>query len=244
MSTRTMAHAGTFYPADSAEVIRYLKTFEAAQQNDPLHTPRAVIVPHAGYIYSGFTAESAYRCLNNCRAKRGIVIGPSHRMAYDGMSVSRFDDFATPLGTLQIDREYADQIIGDFSLSFDPGMHREHSTEVQMPFIKYFAPQLQVIEMVYGFFSPETLGGIINVLLNDEENLYHQYRSQPLLHTGKGQATRRHLSQCHHQQRPGTAASGVRSLRENRGRGNAHCRQKAEAECRVTRLSNQCRCQR
>ncbi len=171
MSTRTMAHAGTFYPADSAEVIRYFKTFEAAQQNDPLHTPRAVIVPHAGYIYSGFTAECAYRCLNNCRAKRGIVIGPSHRMAYDGMSVSRFDDFATPLGTLQIDREYADQIIGDFSLSFDPGMHREHSTEVQMPFIKYFAPQLQVIEMVYGFFSPETLGGIINVLLNDEENL-------------------------------------------------------------------------
>ena len=55
MSTRTMAHAGTFYPADHAEIIRYFKIFEAAQPNDPAHTPRAVIVPHAGYIYSGFT---------------------------------------------------------------------------------------------------------------------------------------------------------------------------------------------
>lgn len=171
MSTRTMAHAGTFYPDEPSEITRYFKTFEAAQPNDPAHTPRAVIVPHAGYIYSGFTAESAYRCFKNSHAKRAIVIGPSHRVAYRGMSVSRFESFETPLGALQIDREYADQIVSDFGLSFDPQMHHEHSTEVQMPFIKYFAPQLQVIEMVYGDFSPETLGGIINVLLNDEENL-------------------------------------------------------------------------
>jgi AmmeMemoRadiSam system protein B len=166
-----MSHAGTFYPADHAEITRYFKTFEAAQPNDPTHTPRAVIVPHAGYIYSGFTAESAYRCFKNSHAKRAIVIGPSHRVAYRGMSVSRFESFETPLGALQIDWKYADEIISDFGLAFDPQMHHEHSTEVQMPFIKYFAPQLQVIEMVYGDFSPKTLGGIINVLLNDEENL-------------------------------------------------------------------------
>jgi AmmeMemoRadiSam system protein B len=171
MSIRTMSHADTFYPADHAEITRYFKTFEAAQPNDPTHTPRAVIVPHAGYIYSGFTAESAYRCFKNSHAKRAIVIGPSHRVAYLGMSVSRFESFETPLGALQMDWKYADQIISDFGLAFDPQMHHEHSTEVQMPFIKYFAPQLQVIEMVYGNFSPATLGGIINVLLNDEENL-------------------------------------------------------------------------
>ena len=168
-----MAHAGTFYPAESSEIIRYFEIFEAAQPNDPVHVPRAMIVPHAGYVYSGFTAECAYRCMNNknSSARRALVIGPSHRVAFRGMSVSRFDGFETPLGTLTIDRKYADKIISDFDLDFEPQLHREHSTEVQMPFIKYFAPQLQVIEMVYGDFPPETLGGIIKTLLNDEENL-------------------------------------------------------------------------
>lgn len=166
-----MAHEGTFYPAESTEIIRYFKRFEAAQPGDPVHTPRAIIVPHAGYVYSGFTAECAYRCVKNSSAQRALVIGPSHRVAFRGMSVSCFDDFETPLGSLTIDRKYADQIISDFALDFEPRLHREHSTEVQMPFIKYFAPHLQVIEMVYGAFPPETLGGIIKILLNDEANL-------------------------------------------------------------------------
>lgn len=171
MLRRTMAHAGTFYPADPAEITRYFKAFEAAQPVDPKHAPRAVIVPHAGYIYSGFTAESAYRCFKNTHARRAIVIGPSHRVAFRGMSVSDLESFATPFGDLTVDREYAKRIINDFGLTYDPQMHHEHSTEVQMPFIKYFAPDLHVVEMVYGTFSPESLGGIINVLLDDEENL-------------------------------------------------------------------------
>lgn len=171
MSARTMAHAGTFYPADPAEITRYFKAFESAQPGDPAHAPRAVVVPHAGYVYSGFTAESAYRCFKNSHAKRAVVIGPSHRVAYRGISVSAFDAFETPFGALPVDRSYAEQLISDFGLGFDPQMHHEHSTEVQMPFIKYFAPDMQVVEMVYGSFSPESLGGIINVLLDDEENL-------------------------------------------------------------------------
>ena len=171
MSIRSMAHAGTFYPAEPSEIIRYFEVFESAQQDEPVHVPRAVIVPHAGYVYSGFTAEKAYRCLKNSSAKRAVVIGPSHRVPFRGVSVSCFDGFETPLGNLTIDRSYADRIINDFALDFNPLMHREHSTEVQMPFIKYFAPNLHVVEMVYGDFPPATLGSIIETLLDDEENL-------------------------------------------------------------------------
>ena len=171
MSARTTAHAGTFYPADATEIKRYFKAFEEMGNVDVPETPRAIIVPHAGYVYSGFTAHLAFEQLQHAEAKRAIVIGPSHRVAFHGMSVSLFDEFATPLGSIAIDRTYAEQIKAKYGLAFEPSMHREHSTEVQMPFIKHYAPGLQVIEMVYGAFDPRELGRIITDLLKDKENL-------------------------------------------------------------------------
>ena len=171
MNTRTTAHAGTFYPAEASEVERYFKAFEAAGNVDVPETPRALIVPHAGYVYSGFTAHLAFEQLRHAKAKRAIVIGPSHRVAFHGMSVSLFDAFSTPLGAITIDRTYAEQLKEKYDLAFEPAMHREHSTEVQMPFIKHYAPQLEVVEMVYGAFDPQRLGQIVSDLLKDEANI-------------------------------------------------------------------------
>ncbi|WP_345972917.1 AmmeMemoRadiSam system protein B [Sulfurimonas diazotrophicus] len=171
MSARTTAHAGSFYPAQASEIERFFKAFEEMGNVDVPETPRALIVPHAGYMYSGFTAHLAFEQLRHSSAKRAIVIGPSHRVAFHGMSVSLFDEFATPLGALTIDKAYAERLKETYRLAFEPAMHMEHSTEVQMPFIKHYAPQLEVVEMVYGAFDPKTLGAIITDLLKDEENI-------------------------------------------------------------------------
>lgn len=171
MSARATAHAGTFYPNNAAEIEKYFSTFESMGNIDVPQTPRALIVPHAGYVYSGFTAHLAFEQLRHTKAKRAIVIGPSHRVAYHGMSVSTFDEFSTPLGAISIDKAYAEQLKTTYRLGFEPSMHHEHSTEVQMPFIKHYAPQLQVVEIVYGFFDPERLGAIVTELLKDETNL-------------------------------------------------------------------------
>ena len=171
MNARTTAHAGTFYPAEAPEIERYFKAFESMGSADVPQTPRALIVPHAGYIYSGFTAHLAFEQLRHTNAKRAVVIGPSHRVAFRGMSVSLFDEFSTPLGAIKIDKPYAEQLRAKYGLDFEPAMHHEHSTEVQMPFIKHYAPQLEVVEMVYGAFDPKVLGTIVTDLLRDEANL-------------------------------------------------------------------------
>lgn len=171
MSTRTTTHAGTFYPAQVQEIERYFKAFEEMGNVDVPEIPRALIVPHAGYVYSGFTAHLAFEQLRRTTAKRAVVIGPSHRVAFRGMSVSLFDSYDTPLGAIEIDKSYAQTLAERYSLAFDPSMHREHSTEVQMPFLKHYAPQLKVVEMVYGAYDPRTLGTIISGLLKDDDNL-------------------------------------------------------------------------
>jgi len=171
MSARSTAHAGSFYPAEASEIERYFKAFEEMGDVDVPETPRALIVPHAGYMYSGFTAHLAFEQLRHAKAKRAIVIGPSHRVAFHGMSVSLFDEFSTPLGSIKIDKTYAETLVKRYDLAFEPAMHREHSTEVQMPFIRHYAPKLEVVEMVYGTFSPTELGRIVTELLKDDENI-------------------------------------------------------------------------
>lgn len=172
MSARPMAHAGTFYPKSADEIERYIRAFEAMVKEHPAQiAPRALIVPHAGYMYSGFTAHLAFEQLADTAAKRAIVIGPSHRVPYQGMSVSDFDTYETPLGDIPIDRTYVQTLSKKFRLGFAPEMHREHSTEVQMPFLRHYAPQLQVVELVYGYFSAEKAGNIVTALLDDPDNV-------------------------------------------------------------------------
>lgn len=170
-SIRHSAHAGTFYPDSGATITQYIEAFDKVEKVALKENIRAFIVPHAGYIYSGFTANLAYMQLEHTKTKRAIVIGPSHSVAFEGMSISLYDSYETPFGTFSVDLPYAQMLKEKFGIAFDERMHREHSTEVQMPFIKYYAPQMQVIEMVYGFYSPQELSRIIITLLEDPDNL-------------------------------------------------------------------------
>ncbi|MEA3456707.1 MAG: AmmeMemoRadiSam system protein B [Campylobacterota bacterium] len=174
MSIRQTAVAGQFYPADAKEIDQMIAHYnqildEQLNENDILQqSPRAVIVPHAGYVYSAFTANIAFRLLaNNTVLKRVVVIGPSHRAYVDGTSIADFDSYQTPLGTMLIERVLVERLKADFGMSFNPEAHHEHSTEVQMPFIKSYLPDVSVVELVYGAEEPENLAKAIKYLLDD-----------------------------------------------------------------------------
>ncbi len=168
---------GSFYPDNCTKLEIYFRKFSESiakrTKTKPIFDiiPKAIIVPHAGYIYSGFTANLAYTILSNSSAKRVIVIGPSHHHYFEGMSGSYYEKYETPCGDLGIDTAYLISLAKKFNIGFEPKAHQqEHSTEVQMPFIRHYLPRAKVIELVYGKFSPQYLQKIIEYLLNDSEN--------------------------------------------------------------------------
>ena len=172
MSTREAAVSGQFYPSEASQIREMVKEYNAvlkeylkAHKEIEELRPKAAIVPHAGYIYSGFTANLAIRLLTESDIDNIVVIGPSHRVYLRGTSISMYDTYATPLGSLKIDKELTQILKDKFSLSFVPEAHHEHSTEVQMPFIKRYSPDLSVVELVYGEEDPKSLAKVIEYLL-------------------------------------------------------------------------------
>ncbi len=175
---RRAAVAGLFYPRRCREIeamfAKFNKLVDKHFTNKALLKlkPRAIIVPHAGYIYSGFTANIAYRVAANRKPKRVIIIGPSHHYYFEGISGAMFDSFETPCGDIPIDTTYLKRIESAFPVKFDPKAHRkEHSTEVQMPFIKHYFPGAKVVEIVYGKVDPRVLAKLVYALMRDKENL-------------------------------------------------------------------------
>jgi AmmeMemoRadiSam system protein B len=166
---------GLFYPDNCTKLSIYFQKFtEAIVEDNRLAgiKPKAIIAPHAGYIYSGFTANLAYRYLSKSSAKRIVVIGPSHHHYFKGVSGSYYEEYETPCGNLAIDTDYLIKLSKLHPIGFEPKAHqKEHSTEVQMPFIKYYFRDLEVIEVVYGDVSTDTISSIIDTLLSDSDNL-------------------------------------------------------------------------
>jgi len=129
--------------------------------------PKALIVPHAGWMYSGFTANFAYRIAKNTTPKRVVVIGPSHKFPINTISVTLEDSYETPCGILPIDVEFSKELIEKFDVENLEYVHVEHSTEVQMPFIYHYFKEIPVVELIYGNYSPMKLKEIIKYALND-----------------------------------------------------------------------------
>ena len=175
MKVRQSAVSGVFYPNECDEIKHYIAHFNATMPKITEDiTPRALIVPHAGYIYSGYTANLAYNLTASKRSniKRVIVIGPSHRVYINGASIALYDAFQTPCGNIAIDLDFSLKLKDKYSfLSFNPLAHSEHSTEVQMPFIAHYFQDAKVIEIVYGQMEYTALSKLIDFCLEDEENL-------------------------------------------------------------------------
>ncbi|MEI8205936.1 MAG: AmmeMemoRadiSam system protein B, partial [Kiritimatiellales bacterium] len=124
---REPAVAGMFYPADPAELRRMIEGFLAEAK--PGAHPKAIVAPHAGYIYSGPIAASVYKRINPENILRVVLIGPSHRVALRGLAASSAPAWRTPLGEVSVARPNFVQIS-------DAAHAQEHSLEVQVPFLQ------------------------------------------------------------------------------------------------------------
>lgn len=175
--TREAAVKGLFYPSECDKVKTFFR--ECNHKNNSLNisnkikniVPRAIIVPHAGYVYSGLTANFAYTFLKQTKATRIIIVGPSHHHSFVGISGSYFENYETPCGNLEIDSPYLFALAKQFNIGFVAEAHqKEHSTQVQMPFVKHYFAQSKIIELIYGQIPPKTLANIFTVLLENRDN--------------------------------------------------------------------------
>jgi len=175
ITKRDLAVSGQFYPNDESELNKYIDHFDKVLENSNIDisfdfTPRAIISPHAGYVYSGFTANIAYKYIPKT-TKTIVVIGPSHKFKFDGASIAMYDSYPTPYGDLTIDTKLSQTLLNNFDfLIFDDKVHCEHSTETQMPLIKHYLPNTQIIEIVYGKCDYQDITKLITKVLTDKDN--------------------------------------------------------------------------
>lgn len=145
--------AGTWYPADPSELRSMVERFLSREGVAPDPTARALVVPHAGYRYSGETAGAAYARVPRGRWRRAAVLAPSHYHAFPGAAVHPGSGFETPLGIVCVDREAAERLVGrgESGARFDaPPFGREHSIEIQLPFLQVVDPDLRLVPILVG----------------------------------------------------------------------------------------------
>lgn len=177
MSSRELAVSGAFYPQSCQEIQKYIGHFNTILKDNNINlefdNQRAIIVPHAGYIYSGFSANIAYKSIKNKdKIKKVVVVGPSHRVYVEGVSVALFDEYPSPCGNLSIDKDLSNNLLKEYEFAtFNPEAHNEHSTETQIPFIKEYLPFAKVVEIVYGKIDFEELSCMVSDILEDKTTL-------------------------------------------------------------------------
>ncbi len=174
MSIREAAVAGQFYEADTASLRQQLSDLMAGVSSVPGAVPEALIVPHAGYIYSGSIAARAYRCLESQRdeIQRVVLFGPAHRVYLEGMAVPSVDLFTTPLGDVPLDRESLERIITMPGVSVSDQAHRdEHSLEVQLPFLQTVLTQFTLVPVVVGNCDAATVAAVMDALWGGVDTL-------------------------------------------------------------------------
>jgi AmmeMemoRadiSam system protein B len=164
---RPAAVAGAFYPADPRALREALgNSFaEAVPPSADAAEPKAVIVPHAGYVYSGPIAASAYLRVAARRdtVRRVVLLGPSHRVSLRGLAVSSADAFETPLGLVPIDAELRSMVLGLPMVTVNDSAHAgEHSLEVQLPFLQTVLDDFTLLPLVVGDASPDEVATVLD----------------------------------------------------------------------------------
>ena len=161
--------AGRFYPADKETLIKDLsQLFESCKKSPGEWDVRAIISPHAGYVFSGKIAAAAYSAISrNSVFKNIFIIGSSHIMLFDGASVYNTGDYITPMGKIKVNREIANKLISENKVfNFPANSHlQEHSLEVQIPFIQYyFKDTPMIVPIIIGTNNESTVKNIAEAL--------------------------------------------------------------------------------
>jgi AmmeMemoRadiSam system protein B len=176
---RRPAVAGVFYPgirqvlADDIEALLDAAALDLGQDIGQV-APKAIVVPHAGYIYSGQTAAMAYAWLAAGRKtiKRVVLLGPVHRVPVRGLALPGVDAFATPLGEIEIDMAAIASLAGMTQVVVSPAAHaQEHSLEVQLPFLQSVLEDFKLVPLAVGDATPGEMAQVLDALWGGPETV-------------------------------------------------------------------------
>src|SRR5450759_4036747 len=158
MNIRRAAVAGSWYPGSADALAAAVERHLAQTYRDLSGDLVALIAPHAGLMYSGPVAAHAYRLLRNRRFEVAVLVGPSHFVRFDGVSIYPSGGFDTPFGVAPIDAACAQALLAASPVVREhPSAHaREHSLEMQLPFLAHLAPGLPIVPLVMGYQTAET----------------------------------------------------------------------------------------
>jgi len=145
--------AGYFYPADPQQLRNEINVFlETAKPENEIKNIFGIVSPHAGYTYSGKTAAYVYNLLKGKNYKRVVIISPSHSEYFPGISVFNGDAYETPLGLLEVDKEFVSKLVENSKTIFKgvEGHRNEHALEVQLPFLQSVLNDFKIVPVVMG----------------------------------------------------------------------------------------------
>lgn len=175
-SVRAPAVAGMFYPGEGRELAQNLAQMLGAAAHDAPSraVPKAIIAPHAGYIYSGPVAASVYALLSPARSRirRVVLLGPTHRVAIKGLALPGCQAFATPIGTVEIDTAAAAQLRGLPQVVVSAQAHAlEHSLEVHLPFLQTVFEKFTLVPLAVGHATDQEVAEVLEALWGGPETL-------------------------------------------------------------------------
>jgi len=177
MENIRVAHvAGYFYPADPQQLKSEIKTLlEIAKPVNDINNIFGIVSPHAGYVYSGKTAAYVYNLLKGKNYKRVVIISPSHVEYFPGISVYDGDAYETPLGLLEVDKEFINKLVENSKIisKGEEGHRNEHALEVQLPFLQTVLSNFMIVPVVMGEQGRMYVNELADKLgdITDEETL-------------------------------------------------------------------------
>ncbi|MBE0612603.1 MAG: AmmeMemoRadiSam system protein B [Burkholderiales bacterium] len=224
ISSRPAAVAGMFYPASPRELTRDVDEMLGQSAGGGLVPgfPKALIVPHAGYVYSGGVAAEAYDRLRPARGivRRVVLLGPCHRVPVRGLALPEAAAFDTPLGRVPVDREAVEAIKGMSQVVVSSAVHaEEHALEVQLPFLQRVLGEFSLVPLAVGTATPVEVAAVIEKLWGGAETLilissdlshYHAYDKAGAIDRGTARAILDFSTNIDHEQACGaTPVAGM-----------------------------------
>ena len=212
--------AGTFYPADPDACADLVMRCLKGACPSPPGEPKVIVAPHAGHVYSGPIAGTAYAPLaaRSARIERVVMLGPAHRVAFRGMATTSAAAWAAPLGTVPVDRTAAQSLLSLPCFRVDDSVFaREHSLEVQLPFLQRVLDDFAIVPILVGGASYDDVAGVLETLWGGPETLilistdlshFHDYETARRLDGG----TARLIELMQPEKIDGERACGYRGL--------------------------------
>lgn len=168
---RPASVAGKFYTNNKDELLMQLDLFKKNNSHDYNCKTRAIIVPHAGYMYSGQLASNGFQYLDK-QTKNIFIIAPPHYVAVKNVALSIFEKWSTPLGEIEVNQEINQELVKKFACEFeDDAFVAEHSIEIQVPFIQTMLPHVKIIPVLAGQ-NHDKIAEIIEYYWQNPENAF------------------------------------------------------------------------